>query len=156
LIDDDLDDMIHALGVRVEYVEMPPDRDGEYLHGRRLIRLQRGMARRLHRWVKAHECGHAVHAHQATRFGPVNAKNERQADEWAALRLITLPAYKRAEILHNGHTGAMAVELDVVVDAVEVFRSMLLTVQDEHGMHTYLQPRMGDGQWVHRELTRHA
>jgi len=147
LIDDDIDDTIRALGVRVEYAELPPDRDGEYIHARRLIRLQRGMTRRLHRCVKMHEVAHAVFADQKSQFGPVNAKQERRADEWAALMLIGLPEYMRAEILHDGHAAAMAVELDVTLDILEAFRRTLLVVGDR----TYVQPRMGGGQYVHRQ-----
>lgn len=143
MIDHQIDDMIHALGVTVKYAELPPDRDGEYIHSRRLIRLQHGMAPRLHRVVKTHECAHAVFEDVTSKFGPVNAKQERRADEWAALMLIRLTDYMRAEILHGGHPGAMAIELNVTVDLLEVFRSMLLAVGDR----TYVQPRMGAGQW---------
>ena len=153
MTEDDLDDAIHALGVRVEYVYLPPDRDGEYLHHRRLIRLQRGMATRLRRCVKAHELAHAIFRDVTSKFGPVNAKAERRADEWAALRLIPLAAYKRAEILHGGHMGAMAVEIDVTTDLLEVYRAMLFVVEDEKGVRTYVKPGMGDGQWSARELT---
>lgn len=144
------DQFIHetltALGVRIAYVELPADRDGEYHHRRRLIRLQSGMARRLHRSVLAHECAHAVFADVPSKFGPVNAKQERRADEWAALRLITLPDYMRAEILHDGHDEGMAVELDVTLDLVDAYRRTLLVMGDR----TYVQPKMGAGQFAHR------
>lgn len=143
MIDDHIDDILHALGVRIEYVELPPDRDGEYIHAKKLIRLQIGMAPRLHRCVKTHECGHAVFEDVKSKFGPVNAKQERRADEWAALMLIRLTDYMRAEIIHGGHPGAMAVELGVTVDMLNVYRGMLLVVGDR----TYLRPRMGAGQW---------
>lgn len=139
-------DTIHALGVRVVDAELSADRDGEYLHRKRLIRLQPGMASRLHRSVLAHECAHAVFADVPSKFGPVNAKQERRADEWAALLLIDLPGYMRAEIIHDGHEEGMAVELDVTVDLVQAFRRRLLVV----GGRTYVQPKMGASQYAHR------
>jgi hypothetical protein len=148
MIDDYIYEAIAVLGVRIVYTDLPPDRDGEYLHRRKLIRLQIGMEHRLHRCVLAHECCHAVFEDVTSKFGPVNAKQERRADEWAALRLVSLTDYMRAEIIHGGHEGAIAVELNVTVDLLRVFRSMLLVV----GERTYVQPRMGAGQWLHRKL----
>jgi len=137
---------LEAMGVRVEHAELPPDRDGEYLHSRRLIRLQEGMPLRLLRSVLAHECAHAVFEDVPSKFGPVNAKQERRADEWAALRLIEVDEYRRAESLHHGHVEAMAVELNVIVDLVEAFQRILLRIGDT----VYVAPKMGAGQYAHR------
>ena len=139
--------MLEAMGVAVEYVELPPDRDGEYLHDRRLIRLQRRMASRLHISTLAHECAHAVFADVPSQFGPVNAKQERRANEWAALRLIDVDDYKRAEAIHHGHTEALAVELGVTVELIDAYQRILLRIDDT----VYIQPRQGSGQWAHRE-----
>jgi hypothetical protein len=144
--DDYIAHTLEVLGVRIRYAELPEDRDGEYIHRRRLIRLQHGMPARLRRSVLAHECAHAVFEDVPSMFGPVNAKQERRAEEWAALRLLTLTSYKRAEIIHEGHAEAMAVELHVTVDIVEAYRGMLLVVDN----FTYLRPKMGAGQWAHR------
>lgn len=92
MTDQHIYDALDALSVRIKYAELPEDRDGEYIHRRRLIRLQRGMAERLHRSVLAHETAHAVFADVPSQFGPVNGKQERRADEWAALRLIDIDA----------------------------------------------------------------
>lgn len=146
-MDQHIHDTLRALGVRVRYVDnMPDDRDGEYLHRKRLIRLRRGMARRLHRSVLTHECAHAVFADSPSAFGPVNAKQERRADEWAALRLIDLDDYKAAEMLHDGHIEAMAIELDVIDDIVAAFQRILF----RFGNTVYVRPRMGADQWDHR------
>lgn len=139
--------MLEAMGIAVEYADLPPDRDGEYIHDRKLIRLQRDMATRLHRSVLAHECAHAAFADVPSMFGPVNRKQERRADEWAALRLIDVHDYKRAETIHHGHTEALAVELGVTVDLIEAYQRILLRTEDA----VYLQPREGAGQWEHRE-----
>ena len=139
--------MLDALGIAVEYTDLPRDRDGEYLHDHGLIRLQRDMPTRLHRSVLAHECAHAVVADVPSMFGPVNRKQERRADEWAALRLVTVDDYKRAEALHHGRADAMAVELNVTLRLVEAYQRVLLRVGDT----VYLAPRMGAGQYSHME-----
>lgn len=120
-----LDETVRALGVRVELVDLPGDRDGEYRHVERLIRLQRGMPRRLHRSVLAHECAHAVHGDEPSCDAVMSARQERRADEWAARLLIDVEAYAAAETLHAGHLEAMAVELDVTVDLVHAFRGLV-------------------------------
>lgn len=139
--------MLDSMGVDVEYTDLPNDRDGEYLHDHSLIRLQRDMPTRLHRSVLAHECAHAVFADVPSMFGPVNRKQERRADEWAALRLISVDQYKRSEALHHGRADAMAVEMNVTLRLVEAYQRVLLRVGDT----VYLEPRMGAGQFLHRE-----
>jgi hypothetical protein len=138
--------MVRDLGVRIRYVEMPPDRDGEYHHDLRLIRIQSRLTERAHRSVLAHECAHAAFGDVPSMFGPANARQERRADEWAALRLITIDDYRRAESLHQGHPEAMAVELDVLVDIIDAFQRVLLRVGD----NVYITPRMGSGQYAQR------
>lgn len=139
-------EMIDALGVRVEFCELPEDRDGEYDHDDRIIRIQHDLRTRRYRSTVAHECAHAVFADVRSKFGPVNAKQERRADEWAALRLIEIADYRREEERHDGHVEAMAVALHVTTDLVEAFRRILLRV----GQDVYVAPRMGAGQWVYR------
>lgn len=140
-------DMLTSLEVSVEYVQLGDDRDGEYIHQLRTIRLRPGMTERLHRSVLAHETAHAVFADEPSMFGPVNRKQERRADEWAALRLVDHDAYKRAELIHHGHAGAIAHELGVVRSIVEAYQRILLRVGDT----VYVKPREGAGQWHHRE-----
>ncbi|MEV8023708.1 ImmA/IrrE family metallo-endopeptidase [Microbacterium sp. NPDC080220] len=146
--DQQIHDALTALGVRIEHVrDLPADRDGEYIHERRLIRLRAGMATRLHRSVLAHECAHAIFADEPSMFGPVNAKQERRADEWAALRLIRREDYVTAEAIHHGHAGAIAHDLGVVRSIVEAYQRVLLRIGDT----VYVQPKMGAGMWTHRE-----
>lgn len=145
-IDQEIHDALDALGVRVEYVELSPGRDGEYIHARRLIRLRPGMSTRLHRSVLAHELAHAVFGDAPSHFGPVNAKQERRADEWAALRLICHEEYQHAERLHGAHPGAIAHDLGVVRSIVEAYQRVLLRVGDA----VYVAPKMGAGQYEHR------
>jgi len=140
-------DIARAMGVRIEYTDLTRlDRDGDYCARTNTIRLQTGMSRRLTRSVLAHELAHVTFGDEPSMFGPVNAKQERRADEWAALRLITSEAFREAEQLHGGHAAAMAVELGVITDIVEAYQRILLRVGDT----VYTQPRMGAGQWHER------
>lgn len=147
-IDAQLNDLALMMGVTIEYTrELPPDRDGDYAHATRHIRIREGLHARHTRSVLAHELGHAAFGHVPSRFGPVNAKQERAAEEWAALRLIPLDAYRAAEAAHDGHAGAMALTLGVMRSKVLAFRSLLSRLGDS----TYVAPRLGEGQWLHRE-----
>lgn len=137
----ELYEMLDALAVRVEFDEVGSDRDGEYDHDERLIRIQHDLMLRSYVSTLAHETCHAVFADVRTMFGPVNAKQERRADEWAARFLIPLDAYRREEARHEGHPEAMAIALGVTVELVEAFRRILLRVGDT----VYVAPRMGVG-----------
>lgn len=145
-IDEHLNHLACTIGVRIEYGRLPSDRDGEYLHARRLIRLRRGMHARHHRSVLAHELGHAAFGDTPSQFGPVHAKQERRAEEWAALRLINIDDYRHAEAVHDAHAGAMAVELGVMTSIVLAFRGLLTRL----GEATYVDAKMGAGQFAHR------
>ncbi|WP_058614800.1 ImmA/IrrE family metallo-endopeptidase [Microbacterium testaceum] len=140
-------DFAETVGVTIEYVRMPADRDGFYEHGARRIRLRRGMSARHHRSVLAHELGHAAFGDTPTHFGPVHAKQERRAEEWAATRLIDLDDYRHLEAVHGGHPGAIAVDLDVMRSTVIAFQALLKRLGDT----VYVRPRMGAGMWDHRE-----
>ncbi|GGO59000.1 hypothetical protein GCM10010910_00900 [Microbacterium nanhaiense] len=141
-------DVAQILGVLIKYADLSRrDRDGEYDHERRIIWLQHGMSYRLKRSVLAHELAHAIFGDEPTMFGPVNAKQERRADEWAARTLIRLEDFKAAEAAHNGHVASMANDLDVITDLVEAYQRILARIGDT----VYLRPRMGVGQWDHRE-----
>lgn len=123
--DDDLLAVLTTLGVSVVVTDLPPDRDGEYEHDARTVRLRPRMARRLHRSVLAHECAHAVYGDVVLDDRRQAERQERRADEWAAQHLITLEDYGWAESLHSGHVEAMAVELDVTVTLVQAFQRVL-------------------------------
>lgn len=146
-IDRYLADLADQAGVTIAYVPLRHGIDGEYVHARRLIRLRPGMTARRHRSVLAHELGHAAHEDRPSKFGPVHAKQERRAEEWAALRLISLDDYRHVEEMRDGHPGAMACDLGVLTSIVLVYRGMLERLGDT----VYVGSRMGAGQWAHRE-----
>lgn len=139
-------EMLDALEVRVEFDELPEDRDGEYDHAARTIRIQHDLLFRRYVSTLAHETCHAVHGDEPSMFGPVNAKQERRADEWAALRLIALDDYRFQEARHEGHVEAMAIALGVTVDLVEAYQRVLLRVDDT----VYVRPRLGAGGYAAR------
>lgn len=144
--------MAESLGVTVEHVDLSHlGRDGDYNRATNTIRLQEGMSRRLLRCVLAHELCHAVFGDVRSKFGPVNAKQERRADEWAALRLITSSDYRDAEASCEGNVQLMAQELDVIEDIVTAYQRILLRI----GETVYEKPRLGAGQWVTR-MAAHA
>lgn len=134
-MDERLFALARGFGVAVEYADLGPDRDGEYLHHRRLIRLQHGMSTRLHRSVLAHECAHARFGDTPTRDPFRHARQERRADEWGATQLIRPLSYRRAERLHGGHRGAIAVELEVTTDLVAAFQRVLARAPHEARAH---------------------
>lgn len=140
-------DLAEQAGVAIEYARLANGRDGEYIHRRKLIRLRTGMSARLHRSVLAHELAHAAFADVPSRFGPVHAKQERRAEEWAALRLIDLDDYRHFEQIHQGHAGAIALDLGVMRSIVHAYQAMLARIGDT----VYLDPRMGAGQYFQSE-----
>lgn len=145
-IDQRLLDFADALGVRIEYRDLPTDRDGQYVHARRVIYLRPGMHGRHHRSVLAHELAHALWGDVPSRFGPVNAKQERRAEEWAALRLIDQDDYRYFEMVNDGRPAGIALDLGVMTSIVKAYQGLLQRIGDT----TYIDARMGAGQWYHR------
>lgn len=120
-----------------------------YQAGENFIRLTPGMRGRVLRSVLAHEIGHHVLGHLPTHLGPLRRRQERAANEWAALQLITPDAYATAEAEHGGHAKTMAVALNVADELVLVYQSLLTRIDST----VYVAPRMGTGQYVHRMET---
>jgi Zn-dependent peptidase ImmA (M78 family) len=132
------------LGVHV--IEKRAPHTSGYRADEKLIRLTPGMPRRAARSVLAHEIGHHVLGHRPTDFGPIRARQEREANEWAAQHLIDPAVYVEVEKLRDGHLQSMAHDLDVAVELLTVYRSMLHRLGDA----VYVRPKMGAGQWMHR------
>ena len=111
------------LGLRV--IERPGPTPGGFQPVTRTIRLAPGLSRRTPRSVLAHEPGHALLGHPPTWQAAFRARQERQADEWAARRLITPAAYAAAEQLRGTHLASLAFELDVTIEIVLAFQRVL-------------------------------
>ncbi len=132
------------LGVKV--IERRGGKPGGYHAGTTTIRLHPGMSWRVSRSILAHELAHHIFGDTPTPYGPVRAKQERRANEWAARRFITPSTYAAAEANHHGHLPAMAYELGVTLELIEAYKQMLTRIGDA----TYVAPRMGIGQFMHR------
>lgn len=65
----------------------------------------------------SHECGHVDLGHSGT-----TPRQERQADAWAAERLIDPEDYRRAELIVGPDLGRLAAELDVTPWVVQAWR----------------------------------
>lgn len=145
--------MADALGVSIVYEDLSHlDRDGDYDPSTKIMRLQEGMAHRLLQCTLAHELCHVVFGDVPSKFGPVNAKQERRADEWAALRLIDRDAYREAERAHDGNVVLMSQTLDVIEDILHAYQRVLLRIGDT----VYVAPKMGTGQWAEKVGAHHA
>lgn len=110
---------------RVRVVERPGRTRGGYDPTTRTIRLAPGMSARTTRSVLAHELGHACLGHLPATTSATRTQQERQADEWAASRLITPRAYAEAEEVRGPHLASLAFELDVTIELVEAYQRLL-------------------------------
>lgn len=104
-------------GVRVEHG--PISGTGLWIPERRVIVLHKGMTRRQQWCCLAHECAHVALGHWGHTL-----RQERQADEWAAARLITPEMMERAEHLVGHSTWMLADELDVTPWVIVTWREM--------------------------------
>lgn len=119
---------------------------GGYRPGENTIRLSPRLPRRTARSVLAHELAHHVLGHRPTDFGPVRARQERAANEWAAKHLIDPGRYAEVEQLRDGHLASMAHDLDVAPELVAAYRAILERIGDT----VYVDGKMGAGQYAHR------
>ncbi|MFJ2506045.1 ImmA/IrrE family metallo-endopeptidase [Microbacterium sp. AGC62] len=121
-----MDDLLHlAEEQRLRIVEGPGRTRGGFDPLTRTIRLSPGMSARTTRSVLAHELGHAQFGHTPARVPVIRAQQERQADEWAACRLITPRAYAEAEELRGPHLASLAFELGVTIELVTAYQQLL-------------------------------
>lgn len=109
----------------LDVIERPGRTLGGFDPDRRLIRLDPGMSARTTRSVLAHELGHAVLRHAPAASDALRARQERQADAWAARLLISRQAYAAAEQLRGPHPASLAFELGVTVELVSAYQGML-------------------------------
>lgn len=106
-------------------VERPGRTRGGFDPSTRTIRLNPGMSMRTTRSVLAHELGHARLGHHPTQRPSVRDRQERRADEWAARQLLTPQRYAAAEAIRGTHLASLAFELDVTIEIVAAFQSLL-------------------------------
>lgn len=133
----------------LQLIEQPGPSRGGYRPATATIRVDPGMSARTTRSIVAHELGHAVLGHEPTGDPTIRARQELRADEWAARLLITPEAYAEAEALRGAHPASMAFELGVAIDLVFAYQRLLRRLGDT----TYVDARMGAGQWAHRTVS---
>jgi len=102
-----------ALGVRVRYGWVPDGLWGTYDANLHIITLKRGLAPTQLLCTLMHELGHAAYGHSAT-----TPRYEREANHWAAVRLISKQDFVDA-ILVDNNAVAIAYRLGVLPDVVE-------------------------------------
>jgi len=111
-----------ALGLLVKWRDLGR-RSGE-LHSSGLVFLNHRKSLLTQRVTLAHECGHAWHGHDwAGRHDA--ERDERQANAYAARLLIDARDYAYAETVVGEHPGAIARELGVTRELVELWRDDL-------------------------------
>lgn len=120
---EDLIEHASRIGLRIKYADL--GRRTAELHSSGLVFVNPHRALVLQRAAVAHECGHWVHGHDWTRDHD-RARDERQADEYAARLLITPAGYAEAERVAGEHVGAIARELGVTARLVELWRDSYL------------------------------
>lgn len=98
---------------------------GRWYPIRKTVSIRKGLHPIQHLCTLAHELGHAHHGHVPGATGWVHARQEREANEWAAGFLISQGDYQRAEEVCEGHVGGIASELGVTQEIVRAWRGMM-------------------------------
>lgn len=122
---EDLIELASRLDVRVAWVRLDGEA-GRWVPDRSMILLDSRLVAREEVCTLAHELGHAFHRHPASGSSGPRADVEAQADEYAAMLLISAEDYRRAEVeVGCSHPGALAEVLDVDARIVEARQRIL-------------------------------
>lgn len=136
-----------AIGVTFEFSdELDPKHPGDYCDHTRHIRILAGMGQVKTNSTFAHELGHAALRHVTSMFAWLDARQERQADGWAAHFLIDAEEYRLAEEKYGSNTKWIAQELGVLERLVVAYERTL----NRLGETIYVGPKMGVGQYTAR------
>ncbi|EHK86418.1 hypothetical protein AK37_01682 [Rhodococcus pyridinivorans AK37] len=117
-------DAVAAAGIFVVEGDIPSSEPARYYPSHRCIVLKSGLRQRDAVSALGHELGHHHYGHRCALDDLLHAKQERQADEFAAQLLITPAEYREAERLHGTHEGAIAHHLGVTVRIVRVWKEL--------------------------------
>lgn len=107
--------------LHVEVVEepgLPAGVDAMYSDHARMVLVRPGLDPWTYRCTLAHELAHAYFRDED--YG--DPRLERRADQWAARMLITPVEYAAAEAIVGSSVGALAYELEVTPETIEVWR----------------------------------
>lgn len=133
----DLLDMASRLGVWVDVDDvgwLEGGAMGGWFPDHDLILLAPGLHPVEERCTLAHELGHATYRHRAGVGGWLQARQEQQADRFAAKLLISPIEYELAERLYGPSPSLLAQELDVTTNIVTTWQRI-------HGSHLPEQRR---------------
>lgn len=107
-----------ALGVEIQYRDLPPGEFGRWYNHRRLVVLRPGMRPAHEQCVLAHELGHAAYGHVSS-----TPKTELQADRFAASNLINFAMLMDAAE-KSQNEAEVCLELGVTVRLLRVYLTM--------------------------------
>ena len=117
-----MDDLIWRAGVmghKVVFRDLG-SRSGE-VHSTGVIYINPRKSLLTQRTTLAHELGHVHHRHDwRTRHD--RARDEREADLWAALTLISPLEYALAERMVGTHPGALAKEMSLTAPLITLYQ----------------------------------
>ena len=134
---------INDLGVAIEYTnDLPAHRLGASLDDEKLIKIRLNLGELLEDEALHHEYAHAFYGDRAC-----HPATERRAWTMVAQLMIDPMAYARAERI-SADALFIARELGMTKRVVIAFQTLLVRLGDA----TYVDARMGAGQWAHREL----
>lgn len=122
----DLEILAHALGVEIRDSDagLVGGEAGAWFPTHRAIHIRPGLGPLNRLETLAHELGHVALRHMPGAPEYLRARQEREADEWAAKILISPSDYRRAEMLVGAHEGALAHELGVTTHLIRVWRGL--------------------------------
>lgn len=130
-------------GLRVHGAHLGGDRVGAYAPALHRIYFDLSLSYAERRSVIAHELGHHHYGHTCD-----SRANEDQADAYAARLLIDPEWYAELEAI-SADPEWIAEEMSVTPEVIEDYRRFHLV---KLGRATYARPRMGAGQWDHRQV----
>lgn len=132
----DLEQMAADAGILILEGELPGAERGRWYPSKRAIVLQQGMSATRTRSALCHELGHAFLGHDmATLDRVTRARQERQADEFAAETLIDAESYAYAETLYGAFLPSIANELNVTLAIADAWRELWIRKR-QNGLHT--------------------
>ena len=114
----DVEEVARSMGVAVvDSPELRGDVNAMYVDAERMILVRPGLDPWTRRWCLAHELAHAFFRDEISE-----PRIERRADRWAAQLLISPVEYAAAEVAVGPSVGALAYELEVTPETIEVWR----------------------------------
>lgn len=120
--DHNLEELAARLGATI--ITHDGGEKGRY-YGRGIISLRRNLGPKNYRCTLAHELAHHILKHDPNATGWLHERQEKQADEYAAAKLlIDAIEWETAERCYGPHLGAIASEVGVTRRVAQIWRSI--------------------------------